>query len=120
MRGYEVPCEQYCGAIMTSVSFGTSSSSLAQKVKTALEASLPIAEQALRAEALEAGWPSEAANDISVSGFSVSLGDYAATWEFGILGKPPTPVVRSAATTNKIEEVLLKDVSDRLKKEGVL
>lgn len=121
MRGYVIPCEQYLRSVaMTYVSITLPGTTLSQKVQKALNEAIPVAEQVLRAEALESGWPEDAANDLSIVDRQVNFGDKAADWEFGLPGKPPTPVVRASANKDKIEVTLLDEVYDRLKKAGVV
>jgi len=105
---------------MTIVSMNVPGTSLSKKVRAAIEEAYPIAEQSLRVSAVEAGWPVDAANDISISGTKITVGDQAANWEFGLPGKPPTPVARNSSATNKAVAAILDDAYARLKKAGVL
>lgn len=105
---------------MTIVSMTLPGTSLSQKVQKALDESIPVAEQVLRAEALEAGWTEEAANSLTIVNKQINFGDAAADWEFGLPGKPPTPVVRTSANRDKISVTLLDEVYTRLKKERVI
>jgi hypothetical protein len=105
---------------MTSMSMNLPGTALSKKVQAALNEAYPVAEQLLRSEALDSGWPEDAANDISISNSAVNLGDRAADWEYGLPGKPPTPVIRSSAKRDKVAATLLDDTYARLKRAGVL
>ncbi len=105
---------------MTNVSMTLPGTPLSKKVQAALNEAYPVAEQSLRSTALISGWPEEAANDISISDAKITVGGAAADWEFGLPGKPPTPVVRATTNIDATEAVLMEDVYNRLKKAGVL
>ncbi len=94
--------------------------SLSSKVKAAIKAANPAVEAIIRDEALEAGWPENAANDISVSDYSITVGSAAADWEFGLPGKPPTPVVRTNKSADTATAALLDEVYSILKRQGTL
>ena len=121
MRGYVVNCEQYLRSVaMTNVSMTLPGTPLSKKVQAALNEAYLVAEQSLRSTALISGWPDEAANDISISDTKITLGSLAADLEFGLPGRPPSPVVRTSTNIDATEAVLMDDVYERLKKAGVL
>lgn len=105
---------------MTNVSMTLPGTPLSKKVQAALAESFPVAEQHMRSSAIQAGWPEDAANDISITDNQISIGSSGADWEFGMPGKPPTPVVRASTNIDQATVVIFDDLTERLKKAGVL
>ncbi len=105
---------------MTNVSFNMPGTPLSKRLQKAFISSFPAAEQTLRASALDSGWPTDAANDISISDAKITIGDTAANYEFGLPSQPPSPVIRRNDVASKAEIAMFDDMVSMLKKEGVL
>jgi hypothetical protein len=79
----------------------------------------------VRKSARQAGWPSSVAKTLTYeatdTGFQFSMGENAMDWEYGTVGRSPSPAVRQFQNrTDEVEAQILSEIEATLKAKGIL